>query len=1702
MSNFSGCTNDLHVSDIPSTVERQKSLYPSWNDDAPLTENEIQSILTGLQRAFQFQKDNVSNIYDYLMSMLDSRASRMGPMEALNSLYQDYVGVRGSNFMKWYASSRIDVIGGAKDKELYGDAKPGWARSTTPSDLVLQVSLYLLCWGEANHVRFMPECLCFIFKVCCDYYYYSYCHDMKTGRVPWAGKRPLPFLDHVITPLYNFHKSQQCSSNGDVANLKDHSKVIGYDDINQFFWHREDLDRLKLQNNTLLNTIPIEQHYLFLNQIDWSRCFYKTYYESRTWFHVVTNFNRIWIIHLSVFWYYTTFNSKPIYTQYYDQTIDNQPTIQCTLSALSIAGVIATLVNLFATIGELLFVPRKFPGALTLTLGRRIFILMGILLLNLSPSIYIFGVHPWNTVTKIGLTLAVCQFVLSLVTVAYFSVVPLQHLFSRSNGEEQSPEQFFVNFIVPLQRRNHLASVFFWTLVFVSKFVESYFFLTLSLKDPIRELSSIASKHCDMDSFVGGMVCQFQPKVLLAMMILTDAVLFFLDTYLWYIIFSTFFSTARSFYLGISIWTPWRNVFSKLPKRIFSKIIFSNQCHHYSCGQQQVAKVWNEIIWSMYREHLISDEHVQKLVYHQIATPDQTNGCMVKEPAFLHFQEEHFFKSSLFHSHRSAKRRITFFARSLVCPMPETSSVENMPVFTVLIPHYNEKILLSIREIVKEEDEYSHVTLLEYLKSLYQNEWMCFVAETRRLAEESFEENSKEDLASSTSPSLPTIVGDKPSTLSYSFAGFKTATSDFTLRTRMWTSLRTQTLFRTVSGFMNYSKAISLLHSVEKSPKHSIQKGCEHTPESADFVALRKFRMVVSMQRMNSFGKEDIENRDHLLRLYPHLQIAYIDEEYDPDSGKKTYYSALIDGHCEILESGQRKPRYRIRLSGNPILGDGKSDNQNHAIIFGRGEYIQLVDANQDNYLEECLKIKSVLKEFEYDSNFSPTDVEGSHSPPVAIVGTREYIFSEKIGVLGDIAAGKEQVFGTLFARTLSYLGGKLHYGHPDFLNVAFLTTRGGVSKAQKGLHLNEDIYTGMDSVMRGGIIKHCEYNQCGKGRDLGFGSILNFTTKIGAGMGEQLLSREYYYFGTLLPLDRFLTFYYTHPGFHLNNVLIMFSIKLFIIFMVNLAVLIHESVLCQYNSQLEIIEPRIPMGCVNLISVVFWLRRSILSILAVSSISFFPLFVQELSDSGARKAVTRIVKHFFSLAPIFEVFVCKVFAGSLVNDLLYGGARYISTGRTYSTVRVPFASLYSRFAPETFYFSTSFILLLLYSSMVIWDPSFLYFWFTIVSLLISPFIFNPNQFMWSDFLVDYREYLRWLFRIDTNPNNLAWKGFVRGFGTDATGKKTRRLLKFGNRLNSDLKRPTLQGRLFSDVLPDFLFTILVLIPFLFLGYQGQNPSHEFSNPLIRVAIVSILPIACNSVMLLALFVVSIITRPLTKKTSPNASAVFSTVAHLFGVFTHVLSFELLWALENWDLKITLLGFSLSVSVQGLLFKFIYGCFLSEDPTCKKLNRAWWSGGWLAENLGWHIFVKPLREYVCKIIEMSLFAGDFTLGHFLLFLQTPMILISPIDKLHSMMLFWKYPSSQVRPVLFSRKKKRERNAIIRLYSAVYVMVLSLFVCAFATPFIVENGLKIRIRDHVPNKLALLFHPEPNIADYMARGLRGYKSRMENIRESH
>src|SRR5260370_7683345 len=69
--------------------------------------------------------------------------------------------------------------------------------------------------------------------------------------------------------------------------------------------------------------------------------------------------------------------------------------------------------------------------------------------------------------------------------------------------------------------------------------------------------------------------------------------------------------------------------------------------------------------------------------------------------------------------------------------MPQPLPVDAMPTFTVITPHYSEKVILSLREIIREEDQNTRVTLLEYLKQLHPIEWDNFVKDTKILAQES-----------------------------------------------------------------------------------------------------------------------------------------------------------------------------------------------------------------------------------------------------------------------------------------------------------------------------------------------------------------------------------------------------------------------------------------------------------------------------------------------------------------------------------------------------------------------------------------------------------------------------------------------------------------------------------------------------------------------------------------------------------------------------------------------------------------------------------------------------------------------------------------------------------------------------------------------------------------------------------------------------
>ena len=1653
----SGASTPVYGMDYGNVLpagQRSREPYPAWTSDAqiPLSKEEVEDIFMDLTAKFGFQRDSMRNMYDHFMTLLDSRASRMTPNQALLSLHADYIGGDNANYRRWYFAAHLDLddavgfanmkLGKAnrrtrkarkaakKNKQdpqneeqtlesLEGDnsleaAEYRWKtrmNRMSQHDRVRQIALYLLCWGEANQVRFMPECLCFIFKCAHDYLQSQECQN----RVEPVEE--FTYLNNVITPLYQYCRDQgyEIEDGKYVRRERDHNQIIGYDDINQLFWYPEGIERIIFEDKSRMVDVPTADRYLKLREVNWKKVFFKTYKETRSWGHMLVNFNRIWVIHVTTFWFYTAFNATTFYTPHYQQQMGSKPTAAAQFSAIGLGGTVASAIMIAATCAEWAYVPRRWAGAQHLT--KRLLFLIGIFLLNIAPSVYIFGFVNNKTIynAKIAKILGIVQFLIALATFFFFSIMPIGALFgsylTKKNTRQYVASQTFTASWPRLVGNDMWMSYGLWVLVFAAKLSESWFFLSLSFRDPILILSEMKISRCAGDAIFKDILCKHQPRILLGLMFVVDLCLFFLDTYLWYIIWNTVFSVARSFYLGVSIWTPWRNIFSRLPKRIYSKVLATTDMEIKYKPKVLISQIWNAIVISMYREHLLAIDHVQKLLYHQVPS-EQEGKRTLRAPTFFVSQEDHSFKTEFFPTQSEAERRISFFAQSLSTPIPEPLPVDNMPTFTVLIPHYGEKILLSLREIIREDEPYSRVTLLEYLKQLHPHEWDCFVKDTKILADETSQFNG--DYEKSEKDTAKSKIDDLP----FYCIGFKSAAPEYTLRTRIWASLRSQTLYRTISGFMNYSRAIKLLYRVENPEVVQMFGGnSDKLERELERMARRKFKIIVSMQRYAKFNKEERENTEFLLRAYPDLQIAYLDEEPPATEGDEPrLYSALIDGHSELMDNGMRRPKFRIQLSGNPILGDGKSDNQNHSIIFYRGEYIQLIDANQDNYLEECLKIRSVLAEFEEmtTDNVSPyaPGLPPTQTNPVAILGAREYIFSENIGILGDAAAGKEQTFGTLFARTLAQIGGKLHYGHPDFLNGIFMTTRGGVSKAQKGLHLNEDIYAGMNALLRGGRIKHCEYYQCGKGRDLGFGSILNFTTKIGTGMGEQMLSREYYYLGTQLPLDRFLSFYYAHPGFHINNLFIIMSVQIFMISMINLGALRHETIICSYNPNKPPTDPLLPTGCADLAPVLDWVYRCVVSIFIVLIISFLPLLIQELTERGFWRAVTRLAKHFASLLPVFEVFVCQIYANSLSQDLSYGGARYIGTGRGFATARIPFGVLYSRFAGPSIYLGSRLMMMLLFSTLTIWGVWQVYFWVSLLAFCVSPFIFNPHQFSWNDFFIDYRDFLRWLSRGNSRSHASSWIAFCRLSRTRITGYKRKNLGDPSSKMSGDVPRARFTNIFFSEIIAPLLLVAATLIPYLFInaqtGVQSSNGAAiKPTNSLIRVAAVAFGPIAINAGVLAGLFGMACCMGPLLSMCCKKFGTVLAAIAHGVAVVMLLAFFEVMFFLEGWVFARALLGMIAVVALQRFIFKLIIALALTREFKTDSSNIAWWTGKWYA--MGWQGFSQPGREFLCKITELGMFAADFILGHVILFIMLPVIAIPYIDKLHSVMLFWLRP---------------------------------------------------------------------------------------------
>jgi 1,3-beta-glucan synthase len=463
----------------------------------------------------------------------------------------------------------------------------------------------------------------------------------------------------------------------------------------------------------------------------------------------------------------------------------------------------------------------------------------------------------------------------------------------------------------------------------------------------------------------------------------------------------------------------------------------------------------------------------------------------------------------------------------------------------------------------------------------------------------------------------------------------------------------------------------------------------------------------------------------------------------------------------------------------------------------------------------------------------------------------------------------------------------------------------------------------------------------------------------------------------------------------------------MFMICLINLGALRHETIICIYKRGVPITDPLKPTGCAHLSPILDWVKRCTISICIVFLISFVPLVVQELTERGCWRAATRLAKHFGSFSPLFEVFVCQIYANSLHNNLSFGGARYIGTGRGFATARIPFGMLYSRFAGPSIYLGARSLMMLLFATMTVWAAWLLYFWASLLALCISPFLFNPHQFAWNDFFIDYRDFLRWLSRGNSRAHGSSWIAFCRLSRTRITGYKRKVLGSPSEKLSGDAPRAHFTNIFFSEIVGPLVLVAVTLIPYLFINAQTGVTDPTPTNSLIRVAIIAFAPIGINAGVLAGLFGMACFMGPILSMCCKKFGSVLAAIAHGTSVIMLLAFFEVMFFLEGWIFTRALLGMIAVVALQRFIFKLIISLALTREFRHDSANIAWWTGKWY--NLGWHSISQPGREFLCKITELGLFAADFVLGHVLLFLMLPALCIPYVDKGHSVILFWLRP---------------------------------------------------------------------------------------------
>uniref|UniRef100_A0A0E0E6N1 1,3-beta-glucan synthase n=1 Tax=Oryza meridionalis TaxID=40149 RepID=A0A0E0E6N1_9ORYZ len=1279
--------------------------WPKEHEKKPDEKKTGKDLLDWLQAMFGFQKDNVSNQREHLILLLANVHIRQSPKTEQQAKLDDraldaVMKKLFKNYKKWC--------------KYLGRKSSLWLptiQQEVQQRKLLYMGLYLLIWGEAANLRFMPECLCYI------YHHMAFeLYGMLAGNVsPMTGENVKPayggdeeaFLMKVVTPIYKVIEKE--AERSKTIKSK-HSHWRNYDDLNEYFWSvdcfrlgwpmRADADFFKTPEDAYPSRLNGPRLFVGRGMHEGAFSLFK--------------YTMFWVLLLAM-----KLTIKPLVQPTKDIMKEPIRDFQWHEFFPRANNNIGVVIALWAPIILVYFMDTQIWYALFSTLIGGIYgayrrlgeiRTLGMLRSRFESLPEAFNEHliPSDSHKSKGLRAA-------------FTGKP-----SKTSGDEQEKEKIAARFaqmwnlIITSFREEDLIDNREMDLLLVpyckdrelNIFQWPPFLLASKIPIALDMAADSGGKDRDLKKRMGS-----DPYFSYAIRECYGSFKNIINTLVFgqreKIVIQQIFTIVDEHIEGGSLIKDLNmRSLPALSKKFIELLELLQKNKEEDLGQ--VVILFQDMLEVVTRDimdeqdqlgGLLDSVHGGNRKHEGMTSLDQQDQLFTKAIRFP-VEESNAWTEKIKRLHLlltvkesamdvptnlDARRRISFFANSLFMEMPNAPKVRHMLPFSVLTPYYKEDVLFSSHNL--EEPNEDGVSILFYLQKIYPDEWKNFLDRVDRKSEEELREDEtlEEEL-------------------------------------RLWASYRGQTLTRTVRGMMYYRKALELQAFLDMA-KDDGYRATELMSEDSQLmtqckaIADMKFTYVVSCQQygiQKRSGEACAHDILRLMTVYPSLRVAYIDEVEAPsqDRNKKTdkvYYSALVKASVtKPNEPGQSLDQviYKIKLPGNAILGEGKPENQNHAIIFTRGECLQTIDMNQEHYMEEALKMRNLLDEFlkKHDGVRYPS-----------ILGVREHIFTGSVSSLAWFMSNQETSFVTIGQRVLA---------NP---------LRGGVSKASKIINLSEDIFAGFNSTLREGNVTHHEYMQVGKGRDVGLNQISLFEAKIANGNGEQTLSRDIYRLGHRFDFFRMLSCYYTTIGFYFSTMITVWTVYVFLYGRLYLVLSGLDQALATGKKFVHNAPLQVALASESFVQLGFLMA--------------LPMMMEIGLERGFRTALSDFVLMQLQLASVFFTFSLGTKTHYYGRTLLHGGAEYRATGRGFVVFHAKFADNYRLYSRSHFVKGIELMILLVvyeifgqsYRGAITYIFITVSMWFMVGTWLFAPFLFNPSGFEWQKIVDDWTDWNKWI---------------------------------------------------------------------------------------------------------------------------------------------------------------------------------------------------------------------------------------------------------------------------------------------------------------------------------------------------------------------